>query len=196
MNKFKSVILAIMITLLPIMTQAQTSEVKVNLLAGAITIFNPSIEIGFGKASAITMDYVGAFAEEDFMNSGYPFLFTMGVFGYRHYFSKKEDHRGFFLSGDFGLDQFRMNKNIIPLVVSDHGLSGYDVGYGMLLGVTAGYKYNINKHLNIEGSISGGWHLAHHECYNSNGVRTVTLNPSGEWTPYKAGIYISYIFGS
>ena len=174
---------------------SQTQEIKVNLLAGALTIFNPSLEIGFGKASAITMDYVGAYAEEDFMNTGYPFLFTMGVFGYRHYMVT-DNHKGFFVSGDLGIDQFRMNKNVIPLVASDHSESGYDVGHGYLLGVTLGYKYNLCRHLNVEASISGGWHLAQHECYDSNGVRSVELNASGEWTLYKAGIYLSYIFGS
>lgn len=176
-------------------THAQTAEVKVNLLAGALTIFNPSIEVGFGEASAITMDYFGAYSENNFINTDYPFLFSMGVFGYRHYISK-QSHRGFFVGGDFGIDQFRMNKNIIPFVASDHSDDGYDVGYGFLLGVTLGYKYNITKRFNIEASVSGGWHLAQHECYTSTGVRTVEFNPSGEWTLYKAGIYLSYILGS
>lgn len=174
---------------------AQTTEVKVNVLAGAATIFNPSFEIGFSKASAITMDYVGAYAESDFMNTGYPCLFSMGLFGYRHYLSKG-DHTGFFVGGDLGMDQFRMNKNVIPLVSSDHNERGYDVGHGYLLGVTVGYKYKISNHFNVEASVSGGWHHARHECYTSDGVRTVEFNASGEWTPYKAGIYLSYVIGS
>lgn len=195
MKLFRVLSLIAIINLMAISAYSQTTEVKVNVLAGAFTIFNPSLEIGFSKASAITMDYMGAYAENDFMNTGYPFLFSMGVFGYRHYLLKG-NHTGFFVGGDFGLDQFRMNKNIIPLVVSDHGDSGYDVGHGYLIGATVGYKYKISNHFNVEASISGGWHHARHECYTSDGVRTVELNASGEWTPYKAGIYISYVFGS
>lgn len=174
---------------------AQTSEAKVNILSGAFTIFNPSFEIGFGMASAVTMDYVGAYAEEDFLNTGYPFLLSMGLFGYRHYVVS-DNHSGFFVGGDVGLDQFRMHKNIIPLVASNHSDDGYDVGHGYLIGVTLGYKYRISNHFNVEASLSGGWHHAKHESYDGSGVRDEELNPSGEWTPYKAGIYLSYVFGS
>lgn len=195
MKRFRSYLATILLSIVTLNGYAQTAEVKVNLLAGAVAIFNPSIEVGFGNKSAITMDYVGVYAEENYMNTGYPFLFTMGLFGYRHYIFNN-NHKGFFIGGDFGLDQFRMNKNIIPIVVNDHGDDGYDVGHGYLFGATLGYKYNISRRFNIEASISGGWHHARHECYTGEGVRTVELNASAEWLLYKAGISLSYIFGS
>lgn len=178
----------------PIMTYGQRVEAKVNILAGCLTIFNPSVEVGLGDVSAITLDYLGAYAKEDFLNTGHPFLISMGLFGYRRYIWS--DHRvGFFVGGDFGLDLFRMNKSIVPLVAKGSD-NGYDVGYGYLLGATIGYKFNLSRRLNLEANLSGGWHYAVHECYTYEGVRVVEFNPSGEWTPYKAGIYLSYMFGS
>lgn len=194
MKYLKILFAVIVINCISQSSYGQITEVKVNVLAGAITIFNPSIEIGFGKASAITMDYAGSYAETNFMGTGYPFLATMGLFGYRHYI-KNDNHLGFFIGGDFGLDQFMMNKNLIPLVPHDHAESGYDVCHGYLIGSTIGYKYKISHHFNIEASVSWGWHHSRHEGYTEDGVRTFKYNASAEWTPYKAGIYVSYVFG-
>lgn len=169
---------------------SQTAEVKINALAGAVTIFNPSFEIGVGSHSSLTFDYVGCFAKEDFMNTDQQLLLSMGLFGYRYYF-KADDHNGFFVGGDAGLDVFRMTKNIVPLVANDKGDS-YDVGFGYLFGVTLGYKYNFTERWAIEGSVSGGWQHSWHEGYTADGIRYVEFNKSGEWLPYKAGIYISY----
>lgn len=167
-------------------------EAKVNLLAGAVTIFNPSIEVGFAKQSAITYDYVGAYSEKDFLNSGHALLLSMSLFSYRHYL-KKEHHDGFFVSGDGGLVQYRMDKNVVPLIASDH-YGQYDVGYGYVFGVTLGYKRNIGERLSLEASLSGGYQNSRHEQYNSDGSRRHEFNTTAEWTPYKAGIYLGYRF--
>ncbi|MFR9534135.1 MAG: hypothetical protein SNG49_04780, partial [Rikenellaceae bacterium] len=71
--------------LMPIVASAQSSEVKLNVAAAVVTIFNPSVEFYMGDSSAVTFDFVKSFAKEDFMNTGYPFLFSMGSLGYRRY---------------------------------------------------------------------------------------------------------------
>lgn len=169
---------------------SQISEVKINVASAAVAVFNPSFELGIGNRSSLTFDYIGAFATDSYMGTGHPFLFSMGLTSYRYYL-KKDTHQGFFVSGDFGLDVFRMNKNIIPLVANDKG-DGYDVGMGYLFGVTAGYKRRISRRFSLEASVSGGWHHATHEGYDSDGVRYVELNASGEWLPYKGGLYLIY----
>lgn len=190
--KIKVVILSLISLFVMSVSYAQVADVKVNVAAGAIAIFNPSIELGFGESSAITMDYVGAFAKEDFMGTGYPFMTSMGFFGYRHYL-KKGSHSGFFAGADFGLYVFRMNKNLAPLVVNDHD-DQYDVGYGYIAGATLGYKYLFgkSKRWGAEASFSYGWQHAQHEGYTPDGIRLFDLNASAEWLPYKAGIYLSY----
>ena len=168
------------------------AEVKVNLAAGMVTIFNPSVEVGFGSNSAITFDYIGVFAKENFIGTGDPFMFSMGLFGYRHYLLN-DQHKGLFISGDLGLDVFRMGKDFVMGVVDDHGAGVYyDVGYGYVLGATLGYKYQFHRRWGLEASVSYGFHHSQHELYDHNGIRLNELNASAEWLPYKAGIYISY----
>ncbi|MFR9500384.1 MAG: DUF3575 domain-containing protein [Rikenellaceae bacterium] len=169
---------------------AQNCEVKLNALAGAVAIFNPSVEVGLSDNSALSFDYVGAFAEESYLHSGYPLILAMGLFGYRQYITS-ESNTGLYIGGDFGLNMFRMNKNIIPLVANDRG-NNYDVGYGYLLGLSVGYKYPITERLSVEASLSGGWQYTRHEVYSMDGNRFISFNASGEWTPYKAGIYLNY----
>ncbi len=175
-------------------SQAQINEVKINALAGAITIFNPSVEFTVDQRSSITLDYMGIYAEENFLGTGYPTLFTMGLVGYRRYLHN-HSHEGFFYGMDFGLDMFRLNKNVIPLVANDKNKDYYDFGYGYLIGFSAGYKFVLSDHWLIETSLSAGWHYARHEGYDSDGNRLFELNATAEWTPYKGGIYIIYRFG-
>ncbi len=182
--------LSLIAAVVPTFAQDQTAEVKVNLPAGIVTIFNPSIEIGFAKQSAITLDYAGAFAEEDFMNTGYPFLFSMGLLSYRHYL-KSGSREGFFACGDMGLILYRMNKNIIPIVASDHG-DEYDIGHGYVLGCTLGYKRYVGKRFSLEASISGGYQHSRHEQYSAGGSRQFEFNATAEWTLYKAAINLGY----
>lgn len=172
---------------------AQNAEVKVNVASAAVAIFNPSFEIGFASRSAVTFDYVGAYAENDYLGTGSPLMVSSAIWGYRQYNRKLKDH-GFFYGMDCGVHTFRMNKNIVPLVANDKSEGYYDVGQGYLIGFTFGYKYPLTERLNIETSISGGWHCSDHEGYNPDGVRLYELNPSAEWLPYKAGIYLSYRF--
>ncbi len=170
---------------------AQTAEVKFNVASAAIAIINPSMEVGFGKNSAITFDYVGAFSETEYLNTGKQFLLGMGVFGYRYYIQDNA-HCGFFVGGEAGLNVFRMNKNLAALAANDKGEDMYDVGHGHFFGLNIGYKYPISSRFNIEASISGGWQYSMHEGYSSEGDRYVDFNPSGEWLLYKAGLYLSY----
>ncbi|MFI3259581.1 MAG: DUF3575 domain-containing protein [Rikenellaceae bacterium] len=171
-------------------TQAQIAEVKVNLAMGAIAIVNTSYEMGFGEGthSSLTFDYVGAFAEENYMGTGHPFVISMGLFGYRYYL--RDDHQGFFFGADAGLDAFRMNKEI-SITVNDP-YNRYDVGYGYILGTTLGYKYRFNERWSAEASFSFGYQNCRHEGYDDEGVRLFDLNTSAEWIPYKGGIYLSY----
>lgn len=173
-------------------SKAQIVDVKVNVAAGALAIYNPSIEVGFASHSAISMDFIGVFARENWMGTGHPFLLSMGLFGYKYYF-KKDVHQGFFLGADFGLNTFKMHKNIVPLVINDKN-NAYDVGYGYVIGSTFGYKHRFNYYWGIEASVSYGFHHCQHESYSSNGNKG-EMSASAEWVPYKAGIYLTYRIG-
>lgn len=168
-------------------------EPKVNALFGAVAIFNPAVEIGFGKFSAIQIDYMGAYATKDYMNSDYPFMLTMVTFEYRAYpFSSK--HKGFFAGADLGFNTYRMSKNVLPFVVHD-AEDKYDNGQAVVLGLNLGYKFLFKEKIGLEFSVAGGWQHSQHEKYYANGDLFAAMNKSGEWIPYKAGIYLTYRFG-
>lgn len=188
----KKILLIVVALCVSSQTYAQYAEAKVNVAAGALTVFNPSIEVSFQEFSSLTFDYMGAYAREDFANTGYPFIFSMGLVGYRYYPLNKGEYKGLFVSGDFGLHSFRMNKNLVPLILHDHAETGYDVGYGYVIGATVGYKYPLKGRWSLEASVSWGFQHCQHEGYDVNGVRLFELNASAEWTPYKAGLYLNY----
>ncbi len=188
----KRVILTLCLVLCGITASfAQLSEVKLNVAAATVATFNPSIEVGVGERTSVSLDYFGAFAEESFLGTGYPLMFSMGVLEYRYY-TKPQRHSGFFTGVNLGVDSFRMNKDVLPFVANDSPTGRYDVGYGYLIGFTFGYKHRLDEHWSVEASITGGWHNAQHEGYDANGVRTFEFNTTAEWTAYKGGIYITY----
>ncbi len=192
--KQKSLFLSlVLITLATFSVSAEerVAEVKLNVLGAAATVFNPSLELGVGKQQAVTADYIASFAEENFLNSGAPFLTSVFMCGYRYYF-KEGANSGFFGSADVGLMFYRMSKDAIPLIHQDHGDGVYDVGYGYLLGCTLGYKYNISKRFTAEASISGGYQNSRHELYTPDGVRDYDFNTTAEWSLFKAAINLGY----
>lgn len=190
----KKIPVLILLLVSTLTVKAQVIDAKINILAASVAIVNPSLEVGFGKHSAIAADFLGVFASKNYMRTGYPFEMTMAILEYRYYVSK--NHRGFFAGANFGWNNFRMNKNVIPFINHDHAKDTYDVGNGKIFGVNLGYKFVFAERFGLEVSAAGGWQLSKHEKYNNQGVRIVDMNKSGEWLMYKAGITFSYRFGS
>lgn len=182
----------ILLCAISLTANAQIAEFKVNVAAGAVAIFNPSIEVGFGKYSAVSMDFVGAFAENNYLGTGHPLLLSFGLMGYRFYI-KPDVHKGFFVGADLGFNTFKMNKNIVPFYGDMGGRD--DVGYGIVMGATIGYKFLFRQRWGLECSLSFGWQHSQHEGFNQNGEKLFDMNASAEWLPYKAGIYITYRLG-
>ncbi len=168
-------------------------EPKLNVAAVCVGIVNPALEIGFLKRSAVELSSVTSFAKKDFLGTGYPLLINMIMMEYRNYpFSER--HSGFFVGANAGRNEYKMNKAIIPFMQHVASSRDYDWGVGVCVGITLGYKFTITDALHLELSASGGWQHSWHEPY-SNGALTWPLNASGEWLPYKAGLYLSYRLG-
>ncbi len=172
--------------------KAQNVELKLNVASLAVSIVNPSLELPVGSRNSLTWDYVGAYAEESFMGTDYPFMFSMNTWGYRRYSDEQGSRMGFFYGAEFTVNQYRMNKNIVPLVANDHATDSYDMGHGIIIGFTAGYKYPLTERLNLEASLAAGWQHSRHEGYNADGVRTFDFNVTAEWLPYRAGLSLCY----
>lgn len=168
-------------------------EPKLNVPAAAIAIINPAVEIGFCNHSALELSLIGAFAKNNYLGTGYPFLFNMTLLEYRNYFLNKE-HKGLFAGVNLGWNMFKTNKNMIPII--DHGKDpdSYDWGFGTPIGATVGYKFLFKERFGLEISVSGGWQHTWHEPYLKGSMQK-EMNASGEWLIYKGGIYFSYRFG-
>lgn len=169
-------------------------EAKLNIASVVVGIVNPVVEIGFAKASAMTFEYVGSYANHDFMGTGYPLIVNMAYAEYRHYLLS-DKHKGFFVAGGLGAMNYKMNKSILTFLNNNSKSDTYDWGHGFVLGATLGYKFMIKEKFGIEISASGGWQHSQHEVYSkSTGELLVHMNKTGEWTLYKAGVYFSYRF--
>ncbi|MFI3321418.1 MAG: DUF3575 domain-containing protein [Rikenellaceae bacterium] len=198
-----TVILTLIISLNCTQLRAQNFyvETKINVAAAAITLFNPAIEIGFGKHSAVEISNVSSFAKNNYLGSGHPFLMNLNIAQYRYYPLNK-NHSKLFIGLDFGYDLFKLHKGALISDILGNNDSddsrAYDWGMGYIIGATAGYKFKINKRFSLEASLSSGFHHSNHEPYLADGTLEMPMNASAEWLlPYKAGLYFIWrIFDS
>ncbi len=189
--------LALLLTTLCVWAQDRSGgiylEPKLNVAAACVGIVNPALEIGFGKSSAVEYSSVTSFASDSFLGTGYPLLINMIMAEYRNYIFSDE-HNGFFVGADVGWNEYKMHKALIPFMQNVALSRSYDWGVGIFLGVTLGYKFRLTDELHLEASASGGWQHSWHEPY-VDGVQVYPFNASGEWLPYKCGLYLSYRLG-
>lgn len=169
-------------------------EPKINVAAAAIAIFNPAVEIGWGSRSAAQLEYMGAYAKENYLGTGSAFIINMALAEYRAYLLNKE-HKGLFVGFNLGLLQYRMEKYIIPIVAEDHSDGTYDWGFGYVLGLNIGYKFLFKERWGLEIFAGYGWQHSQHESHYANGNIRFSMNATAEWTPYKGGVTLSYRFG-
>ena len=190
----KSKFLFLLITLFSV-SNIYAQEDKLFIEASlAVGIVNPSVEIGFSKRSAVSIEYVGSYAKSDFMGTGYPLVMNMSYLEYRHYLLR--GHKGFFLGGGAGTMVYKLNKSLIPFLPDNGTANVYAWGQGYVIGGTVGYKFQFKKRFGIEISVSGGFQHSQREEYRQDdGTLSLPMNKTAEWTLYKAGVYFSYRFG-
>ncbi len=169
-------------------------EPKVNVAAAAIALFNPAVEIGFGTRSAVQLEYMGAYAKKNYMGTGGPLILNMAIAEYRAYLLNRE-HKGLFLGFDLGLMQYKTQKYIIPFMSGSSSSGDYDWGFGYVLGLNLGYKFQFKEHWGLEIFAAYGWQHSQHEMHYANGNLRYSMNATAEWTPYKGGVTLSYRFG-
>ena len=168
------------------------AELKANVALACVAVFNPALEIGFTKHSALQIEYFGTYAEKNYLGLGFPFYATIGYLDYRYYF--KGDMKGWFVGPSFGTGVWKMSRAILSLDFATAANGGYDVGASVFLGVALGYKFLFNDRWGLEISVTDGMVHGNHESYNKHSVLTVKSNGTDEYLPYKGGIYFSYRF--
>ncbi|MFI3318607.1 MAG: DUF3575 domain-containing protein [Rikenellaceae bacterium] len=168
-------------------------EPKINVASACIAILNPAVELGFCDHSAVEYSNINAFAKESYLGTDAPLLLSLNFLEYRYYMLNKE-HRGLFVGADLGWGLYKTSKTIFSFMQHINQERGYDWGESVLLGVTIGYKFLFKERFGLEISASGGWQHTNHEPYYPDGTAECPMNKSGEWLPYKAGVYFSYRF--
>lgn len=154
-------------------------------------VINPAVEIHLFNRVNLQMDVLGCFQAKGFLNTDDPLTLGMSFLEGRYYF--REAYRGFFVGPSAGFGVWRLSKCVFPLYKHDYN-EQYQVGSNIMLGMTLGYNFPINRHWSIDGAVSGGWSGTRYEGHNrSDGSLYVSWNGSGEWLPvYKGALSIVY----
>ncbi len=168
-------------------------EPRINVAMAAVGIVNAGVEFGVSKHSAVQLEYLGSFAGESFLGTGYPFIASVGYLDYKYYI--KKNLKGFYFGTSLGYGTWKMNRGVVPFIGYAYEKGHYDVGSSMFLGLNIGYKFLIKERWGIELNVAGGWAHSNHEGYNKYGVLVYNNNRSDEFLPFKGGVYISYRLG-
>ena len=134
-------------------TRAQEVALKTNLLGWASTSANAGIEIGTGKKT--TFQLFGTLNPWKFSGDK-KMRFWNVMPEYRWYTCQKFGGHFFgihALGGEYNIKNIDMPFGILPKTLEGRHYEGWYVGGGL----TYGYQWLLNKHLNFEGSIGLGY---------------------------------------
>lgn len=177
--------------------------VKVNGLL-AVLIVNPAIEFKVWKQVTVQLEAFGSFYSTNFLGTNKPFVLGSGFLEGRYYIKKAFD--GFYFGPNIGFGVYKLNKSLVFRYGDQYNDYSYQQGSNVMIGLTVGYQYNINKHWSLEFSWSGGFQQTVYDGYRpldpnkphseSNPYTCYTYrDASAEWPVlYKGGILVGYRF--
>lgn len=142
-------------------TRAQEVALKTNLLGWASTSANAGIEIGTGKKT--TFQLFGTLNPWKFSGDK-KMRFWNVMPEYRWYTCQKFGGHFFgihALGGEYNIKNIDMPFGILPKTLEGRHYEGWYVGGGL----TYGYQWLLNKHLNFEGSIGLGYAYSPYKLY-------------------------------
>lgn len=191
-------ILLFAVTLLCVQSVAAQGYVKLNGLYALAGIVNPAVEFAVSPKSTLQTEVVIS-PWKSFNGHHMTFGILMGE--YRRYFRGHND--GWYLGANLGMMAFDMSKPY----VEDWKLrfeNRYSKGYGMMIGVCAGYEYQFAERWLLDVYLGWAWMSSFYNGYSMDGEiqmdphRPVQpkypdpFNGSSEWYPNKIGFSIGY----
>lgn len=191
-------ILLLSLTLLCVRVVSAQGYVKLNGLYALVGVVNPAVEFAVSPKSTLQTEVVIS-PWKSF--SGHHMTFGILMGEYRRYFRAHND--GWYLGGNLGMMAFDMSKPYIE----DWKLkfeNRYSKGYGMMIGLCAGYEYQFRERWLLDVYLGWAWMSSFYNGYSMDGE--VQMNPhrptqpkypdpfngSSEWYPNKVGFSIGY----
>ncbi len=171
--------------------------VKLNGLV-AIAIVNPAVEFKVFKRATVQLEGLGSFYSTDFLGTGKPFVLAATFGEFRFYLKKAFD--GFYFGPNIGWGVYKLNKGLVLRYTDQYKGDSYQQGSNIMVGLTIGYQYNINRRWSVEVSWSGGFQHSVYDGYRRSSpdqeYKSYTYrDASAEWPPlYKGGIFLVYRF--
>ena len=158
---------------------AQT-YVKLNGLYALVGVVNPAVEVPLSDHFSFNAEAVLSPWESI---NGKPFKFAIGLVEGRWH--PKEVYKGWYFAGSAGYQWFDMQK--------DDYKTGK--GFGILVGVSAGYQWRIGTRWMIEAygglGFQNSWYTPTYLATGRKGRK----NQSAEFLPYKVGVSFGYRLG-
>ena len=185
----------------PAATDAQIYA-KLNGLYALVGVVNPAVEFRLTDHSAFQTEFVySPWKSINVDGQSKPMHFGIFLNEYRYYF--RGYARGWYVGGNAGMMAFRMSKPYIEnwrLKFENR----YCKGYGMMIGLCAGYEYQFGERWLLDAYVGWAWMDSHYNGYSFDGQvdmyphRPVQpehpdpFNGSSEWYPNKIGVSIGY----
>lgn len=176
----------VFLVLFSLSLQSQT-YIKINAMTALVLVPNVAIETSIGEKTTFQFDIMASFWES--FNGHKPMKFYTFTPEIRYHF--KEKYNGLYIGANVGFDIYELQK------WNYWGTNKYEDGFGYRLGATIGYNIPINKKLNLDFFVGGGWHQGFYHGYYNDGTpgryeKAENYNKSGEWLPYRGGVMLSY----
>ncbi len=154
------------------------SYVKLNGIYALAGVINPSVEIAVSEQFSFNTEVV--YSPWKSVNNK-PLHF--GIFMNEVRWHPKETFKGWYLGPTVGMQGFYMSKD------NEKNCKGW----GILMGLTAGYQWQVSKRLLLEAFLGYGWQHSWYVGYDQKtGEEKYPYNKSAEWLPYKIGLNIGY----
>lgn len=178
-------------------TSAQT-YIKLNGLYALAGVINPAAEFVLSPHSTFQSEIV--FSPWKQIGEKHA-LFGIFMNEYRYFF--KKHNTGWYLGANAGMMGFNFSKPYLD-GFSIKFQNRYSKGYGIMLGVCAGFEYQFAERWVLDAFLGWSWMHSYYNGYSMDGQ--IDMNPhrpippkypdpfnaSAEWYPNKIGISIGY----
>ena len=156
----------------PAATDAQIYA-KLNGLYALVGVVNPAVEFRLTDHSAFQTEFVySPWKSINVDGQSKPMHFGIFLNEYRYYF--RGYARGWYVGGNAGMMAFRMSKPYIEnwrLKFENR----YCKGYGMMIGLCAGYEYQFGERWLLDADVGWAWMDSHYNGYSFDGE--IDMNP-------------------
>ena len=196
----KKLILLFFLVSLPSLASADIYG-KLNLMYAVVGVINPQFEFQTSQNTTLSVDVTYS-PWKRIGGKGYHMNFGILQTEMRYYF--KGANRGWYLSGNIGMQGFDMNK---PKLFSGGFITlkdTYSKGFGFMAGVGAGWEKQFRERWVVDIFVAFDFMLSWYNGYKMNGeiimnpmghehyVYPDPLNASSEFLPSKIGVSIGY----